>query len=80
MTLYTNGTTPATEAEILSAASAIMRGRQKRQNGGRKPKLSPQQSADAKAWLKRGDSINSVAEFFGVSWSTIAKLRESNDR
>jgi len=75
MNLYTNGTTPATESEILSAASAISRGRQKRQNGGRKPKLSEQQIAVARKWLQRGDSVNYVARSFGVSWSTINRLK-----
>jgi len=75
MTLYTNGTTPATEAEILSAASAISRGRQKRQNGGRKPKLSKAAQADAAIILAAGESVNSVAQAFGVSWSTIRKLK-----
>lgn len=75
MTLYTNGTTPATEAEILSAASAISRGRQKRQNGGRKPKLSKAAQADAATRLESGESVNSVAQAFAVSWSTIRRLK-----
>jgi len=75
MTLYTNGTTPATESEILSAASAISRGRQKRQNGGRKPKLSKNARLDAMMRLAAGESVNSVARSFGVSWSTINRLK-----
>jgi len=74
MTLYTNGTTMATEAEILSAASAISRGRQRRQNGGRKPKLSKAAQADVVIRLAAGESVNSVAQALGVSWATIKRL------
>lgn len=75
MTLYTDGSTPATDKQILSAASAIARGRQRVQRGGRKPTLSPKQQTAALMALANGSSINAVAKNFGVSWSTIRRLK-----
>lgn len=80
MTLYTNGSKPATEDEIISAAAAIQSGRRKSRRGGRKPALSKTARLDAKMRLEAGESANAVARDLGVSWSTIAKLRESDGR
>ena len=72
--LFTDGADLATEAEILSAASAIMRSRQKVQNGGRPLKLNNDQRFAARLMLGTGVSVNRVAKHFAVSWSTIRRL------
>lgn len=75
MTLYTNGSKPATEDEIISAAAAIQSGRRKSRRGGRKPALSKTARLDALVRVEAGESIPKVAEAFGVSESTIRRIK-----
>lgn len=77
MTLYTDGTIPATDAEIESEAGRIRKRRQKVERGGRKPALSPEQQERALMMLDMGVfSINLIAQSFGVSWSTIKRVKD----
>lgn len=77
MTLYTDGKTPATDAEIEAEAGRIRKRRQKVERGGRKPKLDALGQRLARALLEQGYSINYVARYFGVAWSTIKRIKEA---
>lgn len=74
MTLYTDGTTPATETEIASAYQSMLSGRRRAKRGGRKSKLTPSQIADIRLMLSCGCPAASIAPGYGVSPSTIRRL------
>lgn len=76
MTLYTDGKTPATDAEIEAEAGRIRKRRQKVERGGRKPVLGGCAAKEAKRLLYEGYSINAVAKLYGVAWSTIKRLKD----
>ena len=75
MTLYTDGNTPATEAEILSTAAAIQSGRRVNRRGGPKPKLDPLLRAAARMRIAAGESISAIANDYDVSPQTIRRLK-----
>lgn len=76
MTLYTDGKTPATDAEIEAEAGRIRKRRQKVERGGRKPVLCDLDRKVVLGLLEDGASINEVAKYYGVAWSTIKRLKE----
>lgn len=64
----------ATEAEILSAYSRVMRGRRKSRKGGRPPVLDARKRARALALLAKGKTQTEVAVALGCAQATISKL------
>lgn len=63
--LFRDGVTPATEAEILSAAGAIASSRASAR--GRKPALTGERAETAKSLISKGFPVSRVAKKLGVS-------------